>query len=44
MISLRDDAPDQIDAVDPTELSEAIEKLKSVNAQILAAESKIKRT
>ena len=42
MISLRDDAPDQIDVVDPTELSEAIEKLKSVGAQVLAAESKLK--
>ena len=42
MVSLRDDAPDQIDAVDPTALSEAIEKLKSVGAQVLATESKLK--
>ena len=34
MTSLRDDAPDQVDVFDPTELSEAIEKLKSVSAQI----------
>ena len=42
MVSLRDDAPDQIDSVDPTALSEAIEKLKSVGAQVLATESKLK--
>ena len=34
MINLREDAPDQLNAVDPTELSEQIEKLNSVNAQI----------
>ena len=42
MVSLRDDAPDQLDAVDPTELSEAIEKLNSVNAQINNAEKNLK--
>ena len=41
-VSLRDDAPDQVDVFDPTELSEAIEQLKSVGAQVLAAESKLK--
>ena len=42
MTSLRDDAPDQVDVFDPTELSEAIEKLKSVSAQITESESKLK--
>lgn len=42
MVSLRDDAPDQLNAVDPTELSEAIEKLNSVNAQINNAEQNLK--
>ena len=41
-VSLRDDAPDQVDVIDPTELSEVIEQYKSVAAQILAAESKLK--
>ena len=41
-INLRQDAPDQVDVFDPTELSEAIEQLKSVGAQVLAAESKLK--
>ena len=40
-VSLRDDAPDQVDVIDPTELSEVIEQYKSVAAQILAAESKL---
>ena len=42
MTSLRDDAPDQIDVFDPTQISEAIEKLKSVGAQVSATESKLK--
>jgi hypothetical protein len=42
MINLRDDAPDQLNAIDPTELSEQIEKLKSIGAQVLAAEIKLK--
>ena len=42
MINLRDDAPDQLNAIDPTELSEAIEKLKSIGAQVLATEIKLK--
>ena len=41
-INLRQDAPDQVDVFDPTELSEAIEQLKSVGAQVLAVESKLK--
>ena len=41
-INLRKDAPDQVDVFDPTELSEAIEQLKSVGAQVLATESKLK--
>ena len=41
-INLREDAPDQVDVFDPTELSEAIEQLKSVGAQVLAVESKLK--
>ena len=41
-VSLRDDAPDQVDVIDPTELSEVIEQYKSVGAQILAVESKLK--
>ena len=42
MINLRDDAPDQLNAIDPTELSEQIEKLKSIGAQVLATEIKLK--
>ena len=41
-INLRQDAPDQTDKVDVNELSEAIEQFKSVGAQILAAEIKLK--
>ena len=41
-VSLRDDAPDQVDVIDPTELSEVIEQYKSVGAQILAVEGKLK--
>ena len=44
MVSLRDDAPDQLNAVDPTELSEQIEKLNSVNAQIKNTEASLKKT
>jgi len=42
MINLRDDAPDQLNAIDPTELSEQIEKLKSISAQILSTEAGLK--
>ena len=42
MVSLRDDAPDQLNSVDPTELSEQIEKLNSVNTQIFNAEKNLK--
>ena len=42
MINLRDDAPDQLNTIDPTELSEQIEKLKSIGAQVLAIEIKLK--
>ena len=41
-INLRQDAPDQTDKVDVNELSEAIEQFKSVGAQILATEIKLK--
>ena len=41
-INLRQDAPDQTDNVDVNELSEAIEQFKSVGAQILATEIKLK--
>ena len=42
MINLRDDAPDQLNAIDPTELSEQIEKLQSISAQILSTEAGLK--
>ena len=42
MINLREDAPDQVNAIDTSELSEAIEKLKSIGAQVSEAESKLK--
>jgi len=41
-INLRQDAPDQTDNLDVNELSEAIEQFKSVGAQILATEIKLK--
>jgi len=41
-INLRQDAPDQTDKVDINEISEAIEQFKSVGAQILATEIKLK--
>jgi len=41
-INLRQDAPDQTDKVDVNELSEAIEQFKSVGAQILATDIKLK--
>ena len=41
-IDLRKDAPDQTDKIDPTALSEAIEQYKSVGAQIMATEIKLK--
>ena len=41
-INLRTDAPDQTDIIDPTLLSETIEQLKTVGAQVLAAEIKLK--
>ena len=34
-INLRQDAPDQVDVFDPTELSEAIEQLKSADIIII---------
>jgi hypothetical protein len=42
MINLRDDAPDQLNAIDPTELSEQIEKFNSIKAQISNAEASLK--
>ena len=41
-INLRKDAPDQTDKVDVNELSEAIEQFKSIGAEVLAAEIKLK--
>ena len=41
-IDLRQDAPDQSDVIDPIKLSEEIEKLKSIQSEISAAESKVK--
>jgi len=43
MINLRDDAPDQLNTIDPTELSEEIEKLNSINAQISSTEASLKQ-
>ncbi len=43
MINLRDDAPDQLNTIDPTELSEQIEKLNSINAQISSTEASLKQ-
>jgi len=40
--NLRDDAPDQLNRIDPTQLSEQIEKLNSINAQISNAEASLK--
>ena len=37
MIDLRQDAPDQSDVIDPEKLSEELEKLKSIKAQIQEA-------
>jgi hypothetical protein len=42
MVNLRDDAPDQLNTIDPTQLSEQIEKLNSINAQISNAEASLK--
>ena len=42
MIDLRQDAPDQSDVIDPEKLSEELEKLKSIQAQIQEAEKKLK--
>jgi|TARA_R110000787_G_scaffold109081_5_gene217645 hypothetical protein len=42
MINLRDDAPDQLNAIDPTKLSEEIEKLNSITAQISNVEASLK--
>ena len=39
---LRQDAPDQSDIIDPQKLSEELEKLRSIQSQILEAENKIK--
>jgi len=41
-INLRQDAPDQTDKVDVNELSEAIEQFKSIGAEVLATEIKLK--
>ena len=41
-INLRQDAPDQTDNLNVNELSEAIEQFRSVGAQILATEIKLK--
>ena len=41
-VNLRQDAPDQTDNVDVNELSEAIEQFKTVSAQVLATEIKLK--
>ena len=41
MIDLRQDAPDQSDVIDPEKLSEELEKLKSIQAQIQEAEKKL---
>ena len=41
-INFRDDAPDQSDVVDPTKLSEEIEKLKSLQSEIKNLEDRIK--
>ena len=43
MVNLRDDAPDQLNTIDPTELSEQIEKLNSINAQISSTEASLKQ-
>jgi len=43
MINLRDDAPDQLNTIDPTELSEQIEKLNSINAQMSSTEASKKQ-
>ena len=42
MINLRDDAPDQLNTIDPTKLSEEIEKLNSITAQISNVEASLK--
>ncbi len=42
MIDLRQDAPDQSDVIDPEKLSEELEKLKSIQAQIQEAEKNLK--
>ena len=42
MANLRDDAPDQLNAIDPTKLSEEIEKLNSITAQISNVEASLK--
>jgi uncharacterized protein (UPF0335 family) len=41
-IDLRQDAPDQSDVVDPTKLSEEIEKLKSIQNKISTLKAQIK--
>ena len=41
-INFRDDAPDQSDVVDPTKLSEEIEKLRSIKKRITELKSQIK--
>ena len=46
MINLRDDAPDQLNTIDPTELSEQIEKLNHdyVQKSFWSGERVIKRS
>ena len=41
-INLRQDAPDQTDIIDPKKLSEEVEKLKSIQANIKLKEDQIK--
>ena len=41
-INLRADAPDQSDIIDPKKLSEEVEKLKSIQANIKSKEDEIK--
>ena len=42
MIDLRQDAPDQSDIIDPQKLSEELEKLKTIQAQIQKKEEELK--
>ena len=42
MIDLRQDAPDQSDIIDPQKLSEELEKLKTIQAQIQKKKKNLK--